>query len=55
MTDAIAGFGTFATTERAPRKGRNPRTGEIVAIAASRTPAFRPAATLRRSLNRGRE
>ena len=25
QTVAIAGFGTFATTERAPRKGRNPR------------------------------
>ena len=37
---AIAGFGTFGTKQRAPRTGRNPRTGESIAITASRTPAF---------------
>lgn len=33
-TVAIAGFGTFTTRDRAARTGRNPRTGEAVAIAA---------------------
>ena len=37
----IAGFGTFATTERAARQGRHPRTGEVLAIAASKTPSFK--------------
>ena len=31
---AIAGFGTFLTKSRAARQGRNPRTGESIAIAA---------------------
>ena len=39
---AIAGFGTFSTRDRPAREGRNPRTGETIAIAASRTPAFKP-------------
>ena len=39
----IAGFGKFATRSRAARTGRNPRTEEPVAIAASRTPSFKPA------------
>ena len=36
---AIAGFGTFFTRTRAPRRGRNPRTGESLDIPASTTPA----------------
>ena len=32
----IAGFGTFTTRDRPAREGRNPRTGETIAIAASR-------------------
>ncbi len=38
---SILGFGTFSVKERAARSGRNPKTGEIIAIAASRTPAFK--------------
>lgn len=38
----ITGFGTFEGVERAPRTGRNPRTGEAVPIAGTRTPRFRP-------------
>ena len=30
----IAGFGTFSVKDRAARQGRNPRTGESIAIAA---------------------
>ena len=35
---AIAGFGTFSTKTRGARQGRNPRTGESIAIAASKSP-----------------
>jgi DNA-binding protein HU-beta len=37
---ALTGFGTFAVTERAARKGRNPQTGKEIAIEASKTPRF---------------
>jgi DNA-binding protein HU-beta len=37
--------------ERAAREGRNPRTGEVVAIAASKAPKFKPAKQLRDSVN----
>lgn len=38
----LIGFGTFAVTERAARTGRNPRTGEELAIAAKRQVRFKP-------------
>ena len=50
-TVAIAGFGKFDVRSRAARTGRNPRTGEPVAIAASRTPSFKPAKALRDAVN----
>ena len=50
-TVSIAGFGKFTTKRRAARKGRNPRTGEAVAIAASRVPAFKAGKALRESVN----
>ena len=40
-TVQLNGFGTFKITERAARTGRNPRTGEAVEIAASKSPAFK--------------
>ena len=48
----IAGFGKFATRSRAARRGRNPQTGEPVAIAASRAPSFKPAKALRDAVHR---
>ena len=36
----VVGFGTFTPTDRAPRVGRNPRTGAVVPIAASRGVRF---------------
>ena len=39
---AITGFGTFDRVERAPRTGRNPRTGDAVRIAGTSSPRFRP-------------
>ena len=44
---AIAGFGTFSTKTRGARQGRNPRTGESIAIAASKSPTFKAGKTLR--------
>ena len=37
-TVSIIGFGTFALSERAARKGRNPKTGEEIQIKASKSP-----------------
>ena len=34
------GFGTFEGRDRKARTGRNPKTGEMIQIAASRSPAF---------------
>ena len=36
----IVNFGTFEVKARAERTGRNPKTGETMQIAASKTPAF---------------
>ncbi len=38
---SLVGFGTFVVRKRAARNGRNPRTGAIVKIAASKNPAFK--------------
>ena len=48
---AIAGFGTFATRTRAARQGRNPATGESIAIAPSTGVSFKPGKTLRDAVN----
>lgn len=37
----LVGFGTFSVKERAARKGRNPKTGETIDIAASKVPDFK--------------
>ena len=37
----LIGFGTFGVKERAAREGRNPRTGEVVKIKASKVPTFK--------------
>ena len=37
----ITGFGTFESKQRKARMGRNPRTGQAIHIAATKTPAFR--------------
>ena len=46
----IAGFGTFETRTRAARNGRNPQTGEPIKIAASTTPAFKPASAFKQAV-----
>ena len=50
-TVSIAGFGTFSTRARAARQGRNPRTGENIAIAASTVPAFKAGKAFRNAVN----
>jgi DNA-binding protein HU-beta len=37
----LVGFGTFETRERAARTGRNPQTGAVIEIAASKQPVFK--------------
>jgi len=48
---AITGFGKFATTERAARVMRNPSTGEQVQVPAKKSIRFRPAKSLKDSVN----
>ena len=43
----IRGFGTFKSVTRAPRTGRNPRTGSEVKISSRRAPVFKPSKELR--------
>ena len=53
-TVRLAGFGTFSTRRRSARAGRNPRTGERVEIAASRSPSFKAGKRLRDAVKAGR-
>jgi DNA-binding protein HU-beta len=46
----IIGFGTFEVKKRAARMGRNPKTGEAMKIAASKSVGFKPSSTLKNSL-----
>ena len=50
----LPGLGTFSVAKRARRKGRNPQTGEVITIPASKVPKFRPAANLKDAVNRKR-
>ena len=47
----LIGFGTFEVSERAAREGRNPKTGEAMTIAASRTPKFKAGKALKDQVN----
>jgi integration host factor subunit beta len=57
----IRGFGSFSLHYRPPRIGRNPKTGDSVALAAKYVPHFKPGKELRERVNnsfqreRGRE
>jgi DNA-binding protein HU-beta len=44
---AIAGLGTFGTSDRAARMGRNPQTGQPIHIPARRVPTFKAAKALK--------
>ena len=43
----LTGFGSFETHRRAARDGRNPQTGEAIAIAEATVPKFTPAKALK--------
>ena len=47
----LIGFGTFETSERAARTGRNPATGETIKIAASTSVKFKAGAGLKEKVN----
>ena len=47
----LIGFGTFEVKARAARTGRNPKTGETIEIAASKTPAFSAGKALKDAVN----
>src|SRR6201985_1087260 len=43
----IRGFGSFSLHFRPPRQGRNPKTGEAVALSGKHVPHFKPGKDLR--------
>ena len=47
----LVGFGTFETSAREVREGRNPRTGESMSIPASRMPKFKAGKALKDMVN----
>ena len=50
----IRGFGSFSLHFRPPRIGRNPKTGEAVALSGKHVPHFKPGKDLRERVNAGR-
>lgn len=48
---SLVGFGTFATSKREAREGRNPRTGETVTIAARTAVTFKAGSKLKDAVN----
>lgn len=47
----LVGFGTFSVRKRAARNGRNPRTGEVIKIKASKVPGFKAGKALKDAIN----
>jgi integration host factor subunit beta len=47
----IRGFGSFSVSRRPPRIGRNPRSGESVAVPEKRVPHFKPGKALREAVD----
>jgi DNA-binding protein HU-beta len=48
----LVGFGTFETRDRAARDGRNPRTKEVIKIAASTVPVFKAGKEFKEKVNK---
>lgn len=51
----IRGFGSFSLSQRAPRVGRNPKTGEQVSVPGKRVPHFKAGKELRERVDNGQE
>lgn len=51
-TVKIPGFGTFEIRNRSARVGKNPRTGEMVEIPASKAPVFKAGKVLKDAVNK---
>ncbi len=49
----LIGFGTFEVRERAAREGRNPSTGEVIQIEATKVPAFKAGKALKEKVKKG--
>ena len=49
----ISGFGNFQVRTKAPRPGRNPRTGEVVAIESRRVVTFHASPKLKEAVQSG--
>ena len=49
----IRGFGSFSLHYRAPRRGRNPKTGDAVELTGKYVPHFKPGKELRERVNLG--
>jgi integration host factor subunit beta len=50
----IRGFGSFSLHYRPPRMGRNPKTGDAVALSGKYVPHFKPGKELREKVNESR-
>jgi len=48
----LVGFGSFYIAENKEKEGRNPRTGEKIKIAASKTPKFKAGSDLKKLCNK---
>jgi DNA-binding protein HU-beta len=48
----IIGFGSFYIAENKAKEGRNPKTGETIKIAASKTPKFKAGVDLKKLCNK---
>ena len=48
---SLVGFGTFEVSERAAREGRNPQTGAVVQITATKAPKFTAGKALKDIVN----
>lgn len=51
----LVGFGTFAVVARKATEGRNPRTGAVIKIAATKQPKFRPGKALKDQINKSKK
>lgn len=49
---ALVGFGTFSTSQRKARNGRNPQTGSVIKIAARRVAKFTPGVELKKAMSK---